>query len=92
MPKYVIERNMPGAGKLSARDIGEAAIKSNKALHDLGPDVQWLHSYVTDNKVYCVYYAKNPDLVKEHAKRAGFPADAISTVRSEMDVATAETI
>ena len=92
MPKFIIERNMPGAGRLSAHDIGEAALKSSKVLHDLGPDVTWLHSYVTDNKVYCVYYPKSPEIVREHAKRAGFPADSIAAVRNEMDMATAETV
>lgn len=90
MPRYVIERNFPGAGKTSAADLQAMAAKSNEVLREMGPDIQWLHSYVGGDKVYCVYIAKNPELVREHARRGGFPFDAISEVATVIDPTTGE--
>ena len=90
MPKYVIERDMPGAGKLGAADLKAASQKSCGVLRDLGPEIQWLHSYVTDDKIYCVYVAPNESMVREHAKRGGFPANRVSAVRAMIEPTTAE--
>lgn len=90
MPKYVIERELPGAGKLSAAELRGVAQKSCAVLEKLGPAVQWQHSYVTDDKIYCVYLAANEELVRQHAEQGGFPANRISTVRAIIDPATAE--
>jgi len=90
MPKYVIEREMPGAGKLSAADLKAASQKSCGVLEKMGPKIQWLHSYVTDDKIYCVYQAENETMVREHAKQGGFPADRVSRVRTMIEPATAE--
>ncbi|MFC3533151.1 DUF4242 domain-containing protein [Vogesella facilis] len=90
MPKYVIEREIPGAGKLSAAELQGISAKSCGVLQELGPSVQWLESYVTDDKVYCVYIAPNEELVREHARRGGFPANRVSQVRGMIDPTTAE--
>jgi hypothetical protein len=90
MPQFVIEREMPGAGKLGAEDLKMASQTSCSVLSDLGPRIQWVHSYVTDNKIYCVYRAPNEDMIREHAQRGGFPANKISQVRSMIDPTTAE--
>lgn len=90
MPKYVIERDLPGAGKLSESDLQGISQKSCDVLEELGPRIQWLHSYVTDEKVYCVYIAPNEDMVKQHADMGGFPVSSISTVRTVIDPTTAE--
>ena len=90
MPKYVIEREIPGAGKLSAEELKAISQKSCGVLQKLGPQIQWVHSYVTDDKVYCVYNAPNEEIVREHATQGGFPADRISQVRSIIDPTTAE--
>jgi hypothetical protein len=90
MPKYVIERELPGAGKLSAPELQGISAKSCGVLRDLGPEIQWLHSYVTGDKIYCVYIAPNEALVREHAKRGGFPANRVSEVKSVIDPTTAE--
>lgn len=90
MPKFVIERGIPGAGKMSASDLKGVAQKSCDVLREMGPRVQWLHSYVTDDKIYCVYYADSEADVREHAQRGGFPADQVSAVRAVIDAATAE--
>ena len=90
MPKYVIERDIPGAGKLTAMDLQGIAAKSCGVLHKLGPQVQWLHSYVTDDKVYCVYIAPDEAAVREHARQGGFPANRVSQVREIIDPTTAE--
>jgi len=90
MPKYVIERELPGAGKLSAAELQGIAQKSCSVLKDLGPQIQWLHSYVTDDKIYCVYIAPNEEIVREHAKQGGFPANSVSAVRTVIDPVTAE--
>jgi uncharacterized protein DUF4242 len=90
MPNFVIERNMPGVGQLSAADLKGAAQTSCQVLRDLGPDIQWVHSYVTDDKIYCIYRAPDAELIREHAERGGFPANRISQVRSVIDPTTAE--
>jgi hypothetical protein len=90
MPKYVIEREIPGAGKLTPEQLQGASQTSCGVLHKLGPQIQWLHSYVTDDKLYCVYIAPNRQIIEEHAKQGGFPANRISEVRSVIDPTTAE--
>lgn len=90
MPKFVIEREIPGAGKLSAQELQAISQKSCGVLSKLGPQVQWLQSYVTGDKIYCVYIAPNEELVREHALQGGFPANRISQVTSTIDPTTAE--
>jgi hypothetical protein len=90
MPKYVIERELPGAGKMSPAELQGISQKSCGVLKDLGPQIQWVTSYVTDDKIYCVYIAPNADIVREHAKQGGFPANKVSQVRSVIDPTTAE--
>ncbi len=90
MPKYVIEREIPEAGKLSAEELQGISQKSCGVLQEMGPQIQWVHSYVTDDKIYCVYIAPNEAMVKEHAEKGGFPANRISEVRSIIDPTTAE--
>jgi len=90
MPKYVIEREIPGAGKLSAEELKAISQKSCGILQKLGPQIQWVHSYVADDKIYCVYNAPNEEIVREHANQGGFPANRISQVRSIIDPTTAE--
>jgi len=90
MPKFVIEREIPGAGQMSAEEIRAAAEKSLSVLRDLGPEIQWLHSYITDNKVYCIYWAPNAEIIQEHARRCGAPANRISAVRRLMEPADVE--
>ena len=90
MPQFVIERQMPGAGKLSAEDLKGASQGSCTVLRDLGPDIQWVHSYVTDDKIYCLYRAPSEDLIRQHAEAAGFPANSIAQVRAMIDPTTAE--
>jgi hypothetical protein len=85
MPRYVIEREVPGAGALSEEELREMSLRSLAALGELGPKIQWMHSYVTDNKVYCVYLAPDEELIREHARRAGLPADRIAEVRKLLD-------
>lgn len=85
MPQYVIEREVPGAGQLSEAQIEAISLKSLEVLDGLGPKIQWLHSYVTDDKIYCVYLAPDEAMVREHAKRGGFPANRISAVRRLLD-------
>ena len=90
MPKFVIEREIPGAGALTAEQVQGIAQKSCGVLRNLGPQIQWLHSYVTDNKIYCVYIAPNEEVVREHARQGGFPANSVSQVRRVIDPTTAE--
>ncbi len=90
MPKFVIEREIPNAGKMTAAEWRAAAIQSNKTLGELGPKIQWLHSFVTDDKLYCVYLAPDEATILEHARRSGFPANRISAVRQLIDPTTAE--
>ena len=90
MPKYVIERDIPGAGKLSPQELKAISQKSCGVLSKMGPQIQWLQSYVTGDKVYCVYIAPNENLVREHAAQGGFPANRVSRVTSVIDPTTAE--
>ena len=90
MPKFVIEREIPQAGKLSPGELQAISQKSCSVLQKMGPEIQWVESYVTDDKVYCIYIAPNEEAVREHAKQGGFPANRISAVRSIIDPATAE--
>ena len=90
MPKYVIERELPGAGDLSKADLQGVAQKSCGVLRDLGPEITWQHSYVTQDKIYCVYIAPNEQMIREHAERGGFPANRISEVKEVIDPTTAE--
>lgn len=90
MPRYVIERDIPGAGKLSPQELHAISQKSCDVLQSLGPQIQWQHSYVTADKVYCVYIAPNEELVREHARQGGFPADRVSEVSTIIDPLTAE--
>jgi hypothetical protein len=90
MPKFIIERNMPGAGQLTGADLKAGSAKSAAVLSELGPSVQWIQSYVTDDKLYCVYIAPDEGLVRRHAELSGFPADSIARVRSVIDPTTAE--
>ena len=90
MPKYVIEREMPGVGNLSSEDLQGASQTSCNVLNELGPNIQWVQSYVTGDKIYCVYIAPNADLIREHAERGGFPANSISEVKTIIDPTTAE--
>ncbi len=90
MPKFVIERAIPGVGGVSGAELQAISQKSCGVLRELGPEVQWVHSYVTGDKIYCVYNAANEDLVREHARRGGFPADSVSRVIATIDPTTAE--
>lgn len=90
MPKYVIEREIPGAGKLSAQELNGIAQKSCGVLNKMGPQIQWNESYVTDDKIYCVYIAPNEASVREHARQGGFPANRVSEVKAMIDPTTAE--
>lgn len=85
MPKYVIERDIPGAGKMSADELNGASAKSCQVLDGIGNDIQWIHSYVTDDKIYCVYTAPSEELIKRHADESGFPANRISEVKAIID-------
>jgi hypothetical protein len=90
MPKFVIERNIPEAGKLSPQQLQAISQKSCGVLREMGPQIQWVQSYVTDDKIYCVYIAPDEDAVRKHARQGGFPADRISRIRSVIDPTTAE--
>jgi hypothetical protein len=90
MPKFVIEREIPGAGAMSPQQLQGVAEKSCSVLRNLGPQIQWVHSYVTDNKIYCVYIAPSEDMIREHAKQGGFPANRISQVKNIIDPTTSE--
>ena len=90
MPRFVIEREIPGAGKLSQAELRGISQKSCDVLRELGPQVQWIQSYVTDDKIYCVYVAPNADLVRKHATMGGFPANSVSQVRAIIDPTTSE--
>ena len=90
MPKYVIERELPGAGSLSAAELHGIAVKSCDVLRSMGPEIQWVHSYVSDDKIYCVYIAPDEAQVRKHANLGGFPANRISEVRTIIDPTTSE--
>jgi len=90
MPKYVIEREIPGAGKISPQDLQSISQKSCSVLSGLGPQIQWVQSYVTDDKIYCIYIAPNKEMVLEHARQGGFPANSVAEVKTMIDPTTAE--
>ena len=90
MPKYLIEREIPGAGKLTPQDLQAISQKSCGVLQNLGPQIEWLHSYVTGDKIYCVYVAPNEELIREHARQGGFPANRVSEVKTIISPATAQ--
>ena len=90
MPKFLVERHIPGAGKMSPQDLKAISQKSCGVLGKLGPQIQWVHSYVTDDKIYCLYVAPNEDMVLEHARKGGFPANRVAAVRTVIDPTTSE--
>jgi uncharacterized protein DUF4242 len=90
MPKYLIEREIPGAGKLTKQQLQAISQKSCGVLKNMGPQIQWLHSYVTDDKVYCVYISPNEEMIREHARRGEFPCNRVSEIKTIIDPATAE--
>jgi len=90
MPKYVIERDLPGAGRMTPEQLKAVAEKSNGILNSMGPKIQWVQSYVVDDKIYCVYNASSPEVIQQHAKEGGFPANRISRVRATIDPSTAD--
>jgi hypothetical protein len=90
MPKYLIEREIPGAGKLTPQELQGISQKSCSVLENLGPQIQWVESYVTDDKVYCVYIAPSEDMIRAHAQQGGFPANRISEIKTVIDPTTAE--
>ena len=90
MPKFIIERNIPGVGNLSAESLKAVSQKSRDVLCKLGSDIQWIHSYVAGDKIYCIYLAPNEDLIREHARIAGFPANSITEISNIIDLSTAE--
>jgi hypothetical protein len=90
MPKFIIEREIPGAGKLSGKDLQGISQKSCTVLRNLGPQIQWVESYVTDDKIYCVYIAPNEEMIREHARQGGFPANRVSAIRRMIDPTTSE--
>ena len=90
MPKFVIEREIAGAGSLSAEQLQAVSQKSCSVLRNLGPEIQWLHSYVTQDKIYCIYSAPNEELIRKHAEQGGFPANSIAQVKTIIDPTTAE--
>jgi len=87
MPQFVIERNIPGAGALSEEQIREVSLRSLQTLQEMGPQIQWLHSYVTEDKMYCVYLAPDENTIREHARRTGVPANRVAAVRRLIDPA-----
>ena len=90
MPKFLIERELPGAGQLTPDQLQGVSQKSCSVLKNLGPQIQWVHSYVTDDKIYCVYIAPDAEMVREHARQGGFPANSVSEIRTVIDPTTAE--
>ena len=90
MPKYVIERELPGAGTLPPETIQAIAQKSCGVLRNLGPEIKWVHSYVTTDKIYCIYIAPNEEMVREHARQGGFPANSVAEVKKVIDPTSAE--
>jgi hypothetical protein len=90
MPKYIIERDLPGAGGLTPNELRAISQRSCSVLNQMGPEIQWVHSYVTDDKIYCVYVAPSEAMVREHAAKGGFPANRVSAVRTTIDPTTAE--
>lgn len=91
MPKFIIERNLPGASKLTGAEIREASLKSLEALRRLGPEIQWIHSFITDDKIYCIYFSPDETLIEEHGRMVGLPVDRIEAVRRLVDPANFQT-
>ena len=87
MPQFVIEREVPGASKLTEEQIREASLRSLEALRELGPDIQWVHSFVTDDKIYCIYFSPDEEMIRRHGQMAGVPVDRVSAVRRMVDPA-----
>jgi hypothetical protein len=85
MPQFVIEREIPGASRMSETEIREASLQSLAILSELGPEIRWMHSFVTDDKIYCIYWAPNEDLIREHGRRMGIPVDRVAAVRQILD-------
>lgn len=92
MPRFLIERTIPGAGNLSPADLSQISGRSCSVLRELGPEIQWIESFVTDDKLYCVYLAANEELIRQHAERGGFPVDHIRQIRTVIGPVTAEAI
>lgn len=90
MPKYVIERELPGAGNLSAEDLKKVSQTSVGVLNEMGPQIQWVESFVTNDKIYCVYIAPNAEMIREHAQKGGFPANSVAEVKTSINPTTAE--
>jgi hypothetical protein len=90
MPRFLIERDLPGAGRLSPEELQQLSQKSCSVLSELGPQIQWVQSYVTDDKIYCVYIAPSAEMIREHARRGGFPANVVSQIRAGIDPTTAD--
>lgn len=90
MPKFIVEREVPGAGKLTPAEVQAISQKSCSVLQKLGPQIQWVESYITDDKIYCVYIAPNEEVIREHSRQGGFPADRISEIRMVIDPTSAE--
>ena len=90
MPRYIIERELPGAGNLSQQDLQSVSQKSCSVLDNLGPSIQWVESFVTEDKIYCVYQAPNKEIIQQHAEQGGFPANRIEEIRNVISPVTAE--
>ena len=90
MPQYLVERNVPGAGKLTEAELQALSQKSCAVLSDMGPQIQWVHSYVTGDQLFCIYRAPNEQMIRDHARQGGFPADKISLIQTTIDPTTAE--
>lgn len=90
MPQYLIERNIPGAGKLSPAELKAISVQSNGVLNKLGPQIQWVHSYVTGDQIFCIYRAPNEAMIREHARLGGFPADKVVEIKTVIDPTTGE--
>lgn len=90
MPKFVIERNIPNLGKLTSRELHDISAKSCGVIRELGPEIQWVHSYATDDKLYCIYIAPNTEMIREHGRRGNFPVDSVREIKTIIDPTTAE--
>jgi hypothetical protein len=90
MPKYLIERDIPEAGKMSSEELQDISQKSCSVLQEMGPSIQWIHSYVTDDKIYCIYVAPNEEAIRKHASEGGFPANRVARISAVIDTTTAE--
>ena len=90
MPKFIVEREIPGASKMTEAELRDAALKSLEVLRQLGPEIQWIHSFITDDKIYCIFYAQDETLIREHGRIGGFPVDRVAAVRRLLDPANFE--